>query len=107
MTTSRVFHPGELREDDFAEVGLLARLPQVRGKLIPNEPLGDQTWFRVGGPAEVLYKPADADDLAYFLDKCPADVPITVIGLASNLLVRDGGVPGVVVRLGPQFAQVK
>lgn len=96
-----------LREDDFPDEGLLERLPHTRGKLTPNEPLADSTWFRVGGPAEVLFKPADADDLAYFLKDCPADVPVTVIGLASNLLVRDGGVPGVVVRLGPQFAQIK
>jgi UDP-N-acetylmuramate dehydrogenase len=87
---------------------LLKRLPQdVRGKLLPNEPLADQTWFRVGGPAEVLFKPADEDDLAAFLAKCPADVPVMVIGVASNLLVRDGGVPGVVVRFGPAFAQIK
>jgi UDP-N-acetylmuramate dehydrogenase len=87
--------------------GLLARLPPVRGKLLPNEPLAPQTWFRTGGPAEVLFKAADEDDLVDFLKACPADVPVTVIGVASNLLVRDGGVPGVVIRFGPQFAQVK
>lgn len=87
---------------------LLRRLPQnVRGSLAPNAPLADQTWFRVGGPAEVLFKPADADDLAAFMAGCPADIPVTVIGVASNLLVRDGGVPGVVVRFGPGFATVK
>lgn len=87
---------------------LLHRLPQnIRGKLLPNEPLADQTWFRVGGPAEVLFKPADADDLADFLGKCPADIPVTVIGVASNLLVRDGGVPGVVIKLGPAFTSIK
>lgn len=87
---------------------LLQRLPRdVRGKLLPNEPLADQTWFRVGGPAEVLFKPADENDLADFLSQCPADVPVTVIGVASNLLVRDGGVKGVVVRLGPSFAHIK
>ncbi len=96
-----------LRDDDFSDEGLLERLPHMRGKLIPNAPLADQTWFRVGGPAEVLFRPVDQDDLAHFLAKCPDDIPITVIGLASNLLVRDGGVPGVVIRLGPQFSQIK
>jgi UDP-N-acetylmuramate dehydrogenase len=91
----------------FFDNGLPAHLPQVRGKLLPNEPLADQTWFRVGGPAEVLFKPADEDDLAQFLAACPKDVPVTVIGIASNLLVRDGGVPGFVIRLGPQFAQIR
>jgi UDP-N-acetylmuramate dehydrogenase len=86
---------------------LIRRLPKTRGKLLPNEPLADQTWFRVGGPAEVLFKPADEQDLADFLKNCPADIPVTVIGIASNLLIRDGGVPGVVIRLGPQFAQIR
>lgn len=86
---------------------LLQRLPTVRGKLLPNEPLADQTWFRVGGPAEVLFKPQDEDDLAMFMAACPADVPVTVLGVASNTLVRDGGVPGVVVKLGPAFAAIK
>lgn len=85
---------------------LLMRLPKVRGKLTAHEPLAPQTWFRVGGPAEVLFRPADEEDLADFLKQCPQDVPITVIGVASNLLVRDGGVPGVVIRLGPQFARI-
>ncbi len=107
MSPTRSSHPQGLRADDFPDEGLLGRLPHTRGKLIPNEPLTDQTWFRVGGPAEVMFKPADADDLSFFLERCPADVPITVIGLASNLLVRDGGVPGVVIRLGPHFAQLK
>jgi UDP-N-acetylmuramate dehydrogenase len=85
---------------------LLERLPQnTRGKLLPNEPLADQTWFRVGGPAEVLFKPADEDDLANFLSQCPADIPMTVLGVASNTLVRDGGVPGIVIKLGPAFAK--
>ncbi len=86
---------------------LIARLPAVRGKLTAKAPLADSTWFRVGGPAEVLFKPADADDLAAFLASCPDDVPVTVLGVASNTLVRDGGVPGVVVRLGPEFATIK
>jgi UDP-N-acetylmuramate dehydrogenase len=79
---------------------LVDRLPPVRGRLTADAPLWQLTWFRVGGPAEVLFRPADADDLAAFLAAKPADVPVTVLGVASNLLVRDGGVPGVVVRLG-------
>ncbi len=86
---------------------LTSCLPQVRGKLIPNAPLADSTWFRVGGPAEILFKPADADDLAAFLAACPSDIPITILGVASNTLVRDGGVPGVVIKLGPEFSTIK
>jgi UDP-N-acetylmuramate dehydrogenase len=85
---------------------LIDRLPDVRGRLTADAPLANVTWFRVGGPAEVLFKPADAADLANFLAGCPADVPVTVIGVASNLLVRDGGVPGVVIRLGRAFADI-
>ncbi len=85
---------------------LLDRLPRVRGRYAANAPLAGVTWFRVGGPAEVMFRPADADDLAAFLAGKPADVPVTVIGVASNLLVRDGGVPGVVVRLGRGFVDI-
>ena len=74
--------------------------PAPRGRLAQNAPLAPFTWFRVGGPAEWLFSPADEDDLAYFLSKLPAEVPVTVIGLGSNLIVRDGGVRGVVIRLG-------
>lgn len=81
-------------------------VPDIRGRLTPDAPLGPSTWFRVGGRAEALFRPADEDDLAYFLAHCPADVPVTVIGVASNLLVRDGGVPGVVIRLGGPFADM-
>ena len=86
---------------------LVERLPPVRGRLTAEAPLAPVTWFRVGGPAEVLFRPADAEDLAEFLAKRPAEVPVTVIGVASNLLVRDGGVEGVVVRLGRGFAAVE
>jgi UDP-N-acetylmuramate dehydrogenase len=86
--------------------GLIERLPEVRGRLVANAPLADLTWFRVGGPAEVLFTPADEADLAQFLEATPADVPVTVIGVGSNLLVRDGGVAGVVIRLGRGFADV-
>jgi UDP-N-acetylmuramate dehydrogenase len=85
---------------------LLRRLPSVRGRLEPNRPLADLTWFRVGGPAEVLFTPTDADDLAAFLAQTPDDVPVTVIGVGSNLLVRDLGVPGVVIRLGRGFGDL-
>jgi UDP-N-acetylmuramate dehydrogenase len=80
-------------------MSLLDRLPKPRGALQPNQPLAPLTWFRVGGPAEVLYQPADAEDLAAFLAATPADIPITVIGLGSNLIVREAGIEGVVIRL--------
>jgi UDP-N-acetylmuramate dehydrogenase len=85
---------------------LIDRLPPVRGRLTAAVPLAPVTWFRVGGPAEVMFRPADIQDLTDFLAGKPEDVPVTVIGVASNLLVRDGGVPGVVVRLGRPFAEV-
>jgi UDP-N-acetylmuramate dehydrogenase len=86
---------------------LLKRLPKARGRLEANFPLADLTWFRVGGPAEVLFTPADEADLAHLLKETPDDVPVYVIGVGSNLLVRDGGVPGVVIRLGKGFGEVK
>ncbi len=86
---------------------LKTRLPDVRGRLEPNYPLADLIWFRVGGPAEVLFTPADEADLASFMAGLPEDVPYYVIGVGSNLLVRDGGIPGVVIRLGRGFAEVK
>jgi UDP-N-acetylmuramate dehydrogenase len=86
---------------------LKAALPDLRGRLAANVPLADITWFRVGGPAEVLFTPADEADLAYFLAHKPAGVPVFIVGLGSNLLVRDGGVPGVVVRLGRGFGEIK
>ena len=86
---------------------LIDRLPRARGRLAADVPLAPITWFRAGGPAEVMFRPADAEDLAEFLAKKPPDVPVTVIGVASNLLVRDGGVEGVVVRLGRGFAAIE
>ncbi|MGA7458572.1 MAG: UDP-N-acetylmuramate dehydrogenase [Methyloceanibacter sp.] len=85
----------------------MASLPELRGRLKAEAPLKDLTWFRAGGPAEVLYSPADEADLAYFLKSTPADIPITIIGLGSNLLVRDGGIEGVVIRLGRGFGEIK
>lgn len=83
--------------DISAEIVALA--PELRGRLAANEPLAPLTWFRVGGPAQLLFSPADEDDLAYFLSRLPREIPVTIIGLGSNLIVRDGGVAGVVVRL--------
>lgn len=85
---------------------LISRLPEARGKLLPDAVLAGMTWFRVGGPADVLFLPADEKDLAAFLAGTPGDVPVTVIGVGSNLLVRDGGVRGVVVRLGVGFGTI-
>ena len=85
---------------------LLGRLPEVRGRYKENAPLSDLTWFRVGGPAEVLFSPADEDDLVHFLSSAPSDVPVRVIGVGSNTLVRDGGVAGVVIRLGRGFGAI-
>jgi UDP-N-acetylmuramate dehydrogenase len=86
---------------------LIERLPPVRGRLTENVPLAPITWFRAGGAAEVMFRPADVDDLAGFLARKPADVPVTVIGVASNLLVRDGGIDGVVIRLGRGFVDIR
>lgn len=86
--------------------GLIARLPRVKGPYQANAAIKDLTWFRAGGPAEVLYIPPDADDLAVFLKGAPPGVPLTIIGVGSNLLVRDGGVEGVVIRLGRGFMNV-
>jgi len=85
---------------------LLKRLPKTRGRLDANVPMADLTWFRVGGPAEALFVPADESDLAAFLRQMPSDIPVHVVGVGSNLLVRDGGVPGVVVRLGRGFSGI-
>lgn len=86
---------------------LKQRMPELRGRLAANVSLADITWFRAGGPAQVLFTPADEADLAYFIRRKPGDLPVFVIGLGSNLLVRDGGVPGVVIRLGRGFGEVK
>ena len=85
---------------------LIDRLPQPRGRLTADAPLGPQTWFRAGGNAEVLFRPADTQDLATFLAALPREVPVTVLGVGSNVLVRDGGIKGVVVRLMRGFTGV-
>jgi UDP-N-acetylmuramate dehydrogenase len=85
---------------------LIDRLPKPRGRIAADAPLGPQTWFRTGGPAEVLFRPADVEDLAGFLHGVPADVPVMALGVGSNLLVRDGGVKGVVIRLMRGFTDI-
>jgi UDP-N-acetylmuramate dehydrogenase len=85
---------------------LRARMPDLRGALDANAPTAPLSWFRTGGPAQVLFTPADANDLAYFLGQLDTSIPIFVVGLGSNLLVRDGGMPGVIIRLGKAFAEV-
>ena len=82
------------------------KVPALRGRLLANQSLAELTWFRVGGPAQVLFMPEDENDLAYLLSNLPAEIPVTVIGLGSNLIVRDGGVSGVVVRLGRGFGDI-
>jgi UDP-N-acetylmuramate dehydrogenase len=85
---------------------LKSRAPKLRGRLLPNQSLAELTWFRVGGPAQVLFTPEDEADLAYLLGVLPPEILVTVVGLGSNLIVRDGGVAGVVVRLGRGFGDV-
>ena len=86
--------------------GLKSKMPALRGRLLANQSLAELTWFRVGGPAQVLFMPEDDDDLGYMLANLPPEIPVTVIGLGSNLIVRDGGVPGVAIRLGRGFGDI-
>jgi UDP-N-acetylmuramate dehydrogenase len=81
---------------------LKAAMLELRGRLTANQSLAELTWFRVGGPAQILFTPADEDDLAYFLARLPTELPVHVVGVGSNLIVRDGGLPGVVIRLSPR-----
>ncbi len=86
---------------------LTALMPKLKGRLLPNQPMAPLTWFRAGGAAQMLFTPADEEDLAYFLSRLPEDIPVTTVGVGSNLIVRDGGLEGVVVRLSPKgFGQV-
>jgi UDP-N-acetylmuramate dehydrogenase len=85
---------------------LIDRLPEVRGRYETQVPLSGMTWFRVGGPVDVLFRPADVEDLCHFLKNRPSDVPVMTVGVGSNLLVRDGGLGGVVIRLGKEFADI-
>lgn len=87
---------------------LKSAMPDLRGRLLANESLAPLTWFRVGGPAQILFTPADEDDLAYFLSRLPRDIPVYTVGVGSNLIVRDGGISGVVIRLSPRgFGEIK
>ena len=86
---------------------LKGKMPDLRGRLLANQPLAELTWFRVGGAAQLLFMPEDENDLAYFLVHLPSEIPVTSIGLGSNLIVRDAGVPGVVIRLGRGFNAVE
>ncbi|MFH1158986.1 MAG: UDP-N-acetylmuramate dehydrogenase [Pseudomonadota bacterium] len=86
---------------------LREKLPGVRGRLTPNAPLGRMTWFGVGGPAEMLFRPADRRDMIDFVKNCPETVPVTIIGAASNLIIRDGGIPGVVIRMGGELGEIR
>jgi UDP-N-acetylmuramate dehydrogenase len=81
---------------------LEAAMPQLRGRLLANQSLAELTWFRVGGPAQALFTPADEDDLSYFLAHLPNEISVYAVGVGSNLIVRDGGMPGVVIRLSPR-----
>ena len=85
---------------------LQTKMPALRGRPLANQSLAELTWFRVGGPAQILFMPEDEEDLAYMLANLLAEIPVTVIGLGSNLIVRDGGVPGVVIRLGRGFGEI-
>lgn len=85
---------------------LIDKLPQIRGSYRENVDLSKTTWFRVGGHAEILFKPADSEDLAYFIKNKPLNVPYTILGVGSNLLVRDGGIKGVVIKLGKGFNEI-
>lgn len=85
---------------------LKSSMPNLRGKLEANAPTAPLSWFRTGGPAQVLFSPADAEDLAYFLARLDSSMPVLVVGLGSNLLIRDGGWPGVMIRLGKAFSEI-
>ena len=91
---------------DTAAAGLAAMLPGLRGRVVRDAPLGAQSWFRVGGAAELLVRPEDAEDLSAFLAALPPELPVATIGASSNLIIRDGGLPGIVVRLSRGFAAV-
>ncbi len=95
-----------LRRLVFRRVSVVDRLPELKGKVIENEPLAKKTWFGVGGAAEVYIEPANVDDLSLLLKQFP-DEPLTILGAGSNLLIRDGGIPGVTVKLGKPFAGIR
>src|SRR3954454_2528785 len=94
------------RQGEGEQVSAVVTMPQVRGKLTPDAPLAPLVWFKSGGTAEWLFEPKDEDDLVSFLRELDGDMPLMALGLGSNLIVRDGGVPGVVIRLGKAFARI-
>ena len=91
------------KSDKWFEQNLVELLPDVRGSYKKNVPMSKYTWFGVGGPAEVMYLPKDEEDLSLFLKRKPYNLPICVIGGGSNLLVRDGGIAGVVIKLDSKY----
>jgi len=92
--------------DDISH-DLTQKMPELRGRLLSNAPLAPYSWLRVGGSAQALFTPKDEEDLGYFLENCPSDINITTMGVGSNLIIRDGGIEGVVIRLGPAFGQIE
>ncbi len=86
---------------------LLSRLPEIRGRYSENVGMDKTSWFRVGGPADIVFKPKDQEDLQHFLTHCPKDINVTIIGVASNVIIRDGGIRGVVIRLGRAFTNIE
>ncbi|WP_025898446.1 UDP-N-acetylmuramate dehydrogenase [Sneathiella glossodoripedis] len=96
-----------MNQPSIRSISICERLPEVRGRIRENARLDKVTWFQVGGPADVLFKPDDEDDLSQFLRETPADIPVFTLGVGSNLLVRDGGYRGVVIRLGRNFTNVE
>src|SRR4029079_9598458 len=96
---------GHVRREG-AEMSAVATMPQISGKLTPNAPLAPLVWFKSGGKAEWLFEPSDENDLVGFLRELDPSIPVMALGLGPNLIVRDGGVPGVVVRLGKAFARI-
>src|SRR3982750_4247523 len=99
--------PSQACRGEGEQMSAVATMPQVRGKLTPNAPLAPLVWFKSGGKAEWLFEPKDEDDLTAFLRELDPEIPVMALGLGSNLIVRDGGVPGVVVRLGKTFAKIE
>ena len=89
------------------ENDIVQHMPDLRGRLIANADLAPYSWLRVGGAAQLLFSPKDEDDLAYFLSHLPQNIPITPLGVGSNLIIRDGGIKGVVIRLTPAFAKIE
>jgi UDP-N-acetylmuramate dehydrogenase len=109
FTTPCIKAPAMTENAPFPDIAprIAELMPKLKGRLLPNQPLAPLTWFRVGGAAQALFTPADEEDLAYFLSRLPDEIAVTTVGVGSNLIVRDGGVEGVVIRLSAKgFGQV-